>query len=144
MRENSVAGNIIESGPVLRQDIEQYYSVEMQVKRLGVVYQFKVWRIESTSIFILVREDSALLPWLKVGDSRIMKYYSNDFINPYQHIETEISDIIKQEYGRLRGHYLVGLEMKGGNNQDNARWPYRSKEAMILPFNAISNSIDRD
>ncbi|MFC1533308.1 hypothetical protein ACFL7M_08100 [Thermodesulfobacteriota bacterium] len=144
MNEYAVAKNIVESCPAPWPNLDQYYSVEIQINEIGVVYQFKVWRIESTSIYILIKEDSALLPWLKVGDSRIMKYYSNDLTNPYQNLETEILDIIRQEYGRLRGHYLVGLEIKGSNNQDNARWPYRSNEALISPLNASLSSIYRD
>ncbi len=46
-----------------RKKVNQYYSVEIPISELGVVYQFKIWNTESTSMFVLVKEDSGILPW---------------------------------------------------------------------------------
>ena len=92
-------------------DPNQYYSVEIAINRLGIVYQFRIWQVESIFSYILVREDSAMLPWISEGERMNMKYYSNDLKYPYQNLDTEIRDISRQVNGRLRGHYLVGLEI---------------------------------
>ena len=47
---------------------DAYYSAEFSVNGLGTVYQFRLWKTDSKPMCVLVREDSNLLPWLRVGD----------------------------------------------------------------------------
>ena len=91
--------------------IDRYYSVEFSKKGLDSFYQFKIWNISSKGICIVVKEDSALIRHLKVGDILDMKYYPSDESGPVEHKKTEITHITKNAHGRFRGHYLVGLSM---------------------------------
>lgn len=97
-----------------RQSAVQYHSVEFFIEELSLPYQFRIWEMASGSIRVLVRGDSGVLPFLKVGDTLAMKYYSTDSIYPSENIRTTIRQITKKNRGRLKGHYLVGLEMLEG------------------------------
>jgi hypothetical protein len=97
------------SGSTRRAD--QYYSAEFLVEDLGVLYQFKIWDMAAPSLSVLVNEKSGILPRLKVGDTIRVKYYSNDPGYPSEYQRTAIRHITKNDEGRLRGHFLVGLEI---------------------------------
>jgi hypothetical protein len=96
-------------GPKKR--VDQYYSVEFAVEGLESAYQFKIWNKTSTHMSILVKENSEVLPQLKVGDTLNMRYYSDNLIHPSECLETAIRRITRNDQGRLKGHYLVGLEL---------------------------------
>jgi hypothetical protein len=90
---------------------DQFNSVEISIDGLDLPYQFKIWENRSTSMNVLIKEDSGVLPLLKVGDTFNMKYYSSKSIYPLENVKTAISHITKNDRGRLKGHYLVGLEI---------------------------------
>lgn len=88
---------------------EKYYSVQFSVKDLGYFYQFKIWDVSSSGMCILVGEDSSVVNHLHVGDIIKMQYYLSDSVGSTEEFETEISHITKNDQGRFKGHYLVGL-----------------------------------
>ena len=100
-----------------RSIIDQYYSVEFSLSGCSFVYQFRIWNISSKGICVLVKEESELLNYLKVGDIVNLKYYTTDSSKPIEFLKTEIKHITKDEQGRFRGVYLVGLSSLG--NQDS-------------------------
>lgn len=118
-----------------------YYSVEIPVSELGVIYQFKIWRMESIPMFITVRADSGLLPWLHPGDRVKMKYYSSDLVHPYVNLDTEIRGLKKQEDGRLRGLYIVNLEIIERKGRDKGRWTYPYRRPREISYNALLNYV---
>ncbi|MFZ0448569.1 MAG: hypothetical protein WAL98_04940 [Desulfatiglandaceae bacterium] len=89
----------------------QFYSVELSIHDLNLSYQFKIWNIASQSMCVLVREDSELLTRLKVGDVMDMTYYTGSSAQPTAHLKTEIRHITKDEGGKFRGHYMVGISI---------------------------------
>ena len=91
--------------------IDRYFSVEFSKKGLNSIYQFKIWNISSKGMCILVKEDSALIKHLEVGEVLDMKYYPSDYSGPIEKLKTEITHITKDAHGRFKGHYLVGLSM---------------------------------
>ena len=91
--------------------IDRYYSVEFSKKGLDAIYHFRIWNISTKGICIVVKEDSALMGHLKVGDILDMKYYPSDESGPVEHKKTEITHITKNAHGRFKGHFLVGLSM---------------------------------
>lgn len=134
MKEYAVVRELANGKSEHWEKVEQYYSVEISIDRLEVIYQFRIWDIESTTMFILVKENSDILPWLKVGDKVNMKYYSTDLLYPFQYLDTEIQNIIKQDQGRLKGHYLVGLEISESQDQDDIHWPYPIQLESVSPL----------
>ena len=99
-----------------RKLIDRYFSVEFSKKGLDAIYQFKIWNTANMSMCVLVKEDSAILPRLKVGDTLDMKFYSGESDYPTNSIKTSIRHISKDE-GRFRGHYLVALEILENGSQ---------------------------
>jgi hypothetical protein len=84
-----------------------YYSAEFSVN--GCAYQFRIWSISQMSMCLLVKEDSNVLQHLRVGGTLNMKYYSHASSYPTDYLATSIQDIIRNDQGRFKGHYLVSL-----------------------------------
>lgn len=90
---------------------DKYSSVEFSIKELPYNYQFKIWETSSSGVSILVKEESAVLGHLKVGDILSMKYYPIDSFEEPEAFETEIKHITKNDDPRFKGLYLVGLSL---------------------------------
>lgn len=73
-------------------------------------------KAESKFMCILIKEKSDILPWLKQGDVLSVKYHPTDSGNLSENIETKIRNKIKKDHGRLKGHYIVGLEILESQN----------------------------
>ena len=112
----------------------RYYSVEIPVEGLNIVYQFRIWTSNSASTSILVRADSAILPWLKLEKRVNMKYYPIDRVAPGKYLDTEIHHITRQEQGPFKGHYLVGFEVQEKPIHDDMHGFYKAGGGKVLPF----------
>ena len=86
-----------------------FYSVEFAVDEPHPLYQFKIWRSESSPMFVVVKENSAVLPKLKAGSVLNMTYYSSDAQCPKKQIETRIGHISSERKGRFQGHRTIDL-----------------------------------
>jgi hypothetical protein len=118
-------------------NLDQYYSVEIPVPELNIIYQFKIWETDSNSMSILIREDSDLLNWIETGDKIKMKYYSHDPIHRYQVLDTDLLDIQRQRNGRLKGHCLAGLEITEHQDEKEIFLPYWPDNSHITPFQLL-------
>jgi hypothetical protein len=87
----------------------QYHSVEVCPNATAVPHLFKIWHMNTMSMVILIREDSSLLPYLHEGDRLEMIYYPSPSAYPSERLETIIKQISRDEQGRYKGHFLVGL-----------------------------------
>jgi len=87
----------------------RFYSVEFTIDQPHPLYQFKIWRSDSSAMFVVVKENSAVLPKLKAGSVFNMTYYSSDTHCPKKQIETRIGHITSQREGRFEGHCTVSL-----------------------------------
>ncbi len=99
-----------------RSIMDRYYSVEFSLSGSAFVYQFKIWDLSSKGICVLVKEDSDLLNHLNVGDIFNLKYYKNDSSQPIEYLRTEIRHVNKDDKGRFKGLYLVGLSILEDQN----------------------------
>ncbi len=86
-----------------------FYSVEFAVDEPHPIYQFKIWRSESSPMFVVVKDNSAVLPKLKAGSVLNMTYYSSDAQCPKKQIETRIGHISSERKGRFQGHCTIDL-----------------------------------
>jgi hypothetical protein len=109
MNEQNSTSNIHEKRTEERRPPNQYYSVQFSLKNLAYIYQFKIWNVSSGGLCILVKEDSDVLGFLKVGDIVDMKYYVAEKPGTTEAFKTEIRYVTRQEEGRFKGHSLVGL-----------------------------------
>lgn len=97
-----------------RQD-EQYHSVEFSIKGMEIPYQFKIWNTASMPMCVLVKENSAILPRLAVGDTLDLKLYSGESGDSTHSLKATIRHITKDQ-GRFKGHYIVALEILEGSS----------------------------
>ncbi|BBO80758.1 hypothetical protein [Desulfosarcina ovata] len=86
-----------------------YYSVEFALDQPHPLYQFKIWHSETSPMFVVVKENSAVLPKLKAGSVMNMTYYSSDTQCPKKQIETRIGHISNEREGRFEGHCTIDL-----------------------------------
>jgi hypothetical protein len=88
-----------------------FHSVEFALDQPNMLYQFKLWNSESDPIFLVVREDSAIIGSLRTGHECDMKFYSNDKRHPTAHYRARIDRMTKDREGRFRDHWRVALEI---------------------------------
>lgn len=108
MIKNNVDRNSWSRNFLQRLQPNKFYSVEFMVDGLPYLYQFKIWNTPSKQMFILVKESSDILKQLKEGESFNMKYYSSVSEYPIE-LKTKIDYLKKEQNGRFKNHYLVGL-----------------------------------
>ena len=111
MHESGLTNKFVDRTSEHVQQVFKYHSVEFSIDGLDLPYLFKIWNIASMSMCVLVKEDSDILPRLNVGDRLNIKYYSKSLTDTPEYQETAIRHITKNEHGRFKGHYLVGLEI---------------------------------
>lgn len=88
-----------------------YHSVEFALDAPFPIYQFKLWRAEQDRFFLLVKDDSALLPQLKEGHIVPMKYLSAKVMGRIDVRRTQIKRIVNEIKGRFQGHHRVELSI---------------------------------
>ena len=91
--------------------VDKYYSVEFSFEGLETVYQFRIRDLSENGMCVLVREDSAVLGYLKEGETFNMKYYSTDLPGKIEQLKTAVRHVSKDEQGRFKGHLMVGLQI---------------------------------
>ena len=89
---------------------DQYSSVEFSSKT-EPNHLFKIRDMSPTGLCILVKEGSAVLNHLRVGDIMEMKCYQPRKAKSPELIKTKIKHITKKDLGRYKGNYLVGLSV---------------------------------
>jgi len=111
MEGNAVKNNWKERRSEPRTRAEQYHSAEFVFEGRELHYQFRIWDTASSSMCVLVKENSEALPLLRVGDTLKVKYYSSNSQCPSETLQTVIRHVTRNDQGRFKGHYLVGLEI---------------------------------
>jgi hypothetical protein len=91
--------------------LAEFYSVEFPLGDVQPLYQFKLWRSDENTFFLLAKESSDLVSRLKVGRIVPMKYYSEDAMLSTEVHNTQITEIVKETQGRFSGHYRIGLNI---------------------------------
>lgn len=100
---------------------DQYHSVEVELAGMIYPYQFKIRNNPSSSMCFLIKENSDILPRLKVGDILELKYYSAGSTHVSEPRKTVIREITKDDQGPFKGHYLVGLEIVEGLQENSVQ-----------------------
>ena len=108
---NNTEHNGHEKRSALREIADKYYSVEFKAEGSDLSYRFRLRDISSTGMCVLVKETSELLNYIKAGDILSVKYYFKESLEKKELIITRIKHITKNDQGRYKGHYLVGLEI---------------------------------
>ncbi len=91
--------------------VDQYYSVDFSVGNESHLYQFKIWNLSEKGMCILVKEGSAAMNHINIGDIVKMKYYKANSSSPGTYLKTKIIHISKDEEGRFKGHHVIGIQV---------------------------------
>jgi hypothetical protein len=86
-----------------------FCSVEFALDNPHPLYQFKLWRSESSPMFVVVKESSDVLPKLKAGSILNMTYYGRDANSLKKQVKTRIGPIISEREGRFQGYCTIDL-----------------------------------
>ena len=93
-----------------RDKSKKFHSVEMKLSTLPI-YLFKLKDISSKGACFFIKEGSAILEHLKVGQILNMRYHSEEEMEPTTVFKSEIKHITKIEENSYKGHYLVGIKI---------------------------------
>ena len=91
-----------------RQPSKKFHSVEMKLASLPI-YLFKLKDISANGVCFMVKEGSAILKHLKVGQILNMRYHVEDETEPSVVFKSEIKHVTKAPEKPYKGHYLVGV-----------------------------------
>lgn len=120
-----------------RKQVDQYYNVEFLVDGLDVTHQVKIWNKATKSISLVIKEDSDILPRLKVGETLKMIYCPIHSVYLCVYVEAVVRHITKEDQGQLKDHYLVGLEILKSQAHKKLLRPNRSHMSQALCCNAL-------
>jgi hypothetical protein len=91
-----------------RHQLQRFHSVEMKIASLPI-YLFKLKDVSANGACFKVKEESAILEHLKVGQMLNMRYHAEDETEPSEVFKSEIKHITKALEKPHKGHYLVGI-----------------------------------
>ena len=111
MNKKMMSNNKAERRSESRKVPEKYYSVEFSIKGLDYIYQFKLRDISEKGVCIVVKNNSAVLNFIKINDVISMKYYVSESPTQMETLKTKIKHITKYDEGRFKGHCLLGLSV---------------------------------
>lgn len=112
MKPQAVQKDFNEMRSETRATTHQYSSVEFWVQDLNIFYHCKVRDTSQNGLCILIKEDSQVLDYLKIGQQIQLKLYQNGLNAGIESKSTEIRHITRQGEGRYSGHVLVGLRIE--------------------------------
>ena len=82
----------------------------MEIKFVGEpIYQFRLINVTDEGASILIKDDSAFLNMIEVGQIVDVNFISPKGLNPTGMYKTEIRHITKMDKGKYNGHRLVGI-----------------------------------
>lgn len=137
MKNHVVTDTPVTKNPDHKTNLEKYQSVEILINGLNVPYQFKIWQITPHCIWVLVKEDSNILPLIKLGDTLNIKCYPTNRAFQPESIDTMIQHINMNDQGRFKGHCLVGLEILERMDRKEHRQTFGVNIPQTLPLNAL-------
>ena len=83
-----------------------------EIKLTGIpLYQFKLKDLSDKGASLLVKVNSDMMTHLEVGQSLEIKVHSDSQADLNGYYEAKIEHITKNEAGRYKGHYSVGMRL---------------------------------
>ena len=93
-----------------RHDAKDYYRAEIRL--LGVpIYEVKLKNLSSKGACFLVKDNSSLLNYIRVGESVKVKYFLEDRSESNTIHTAEIRHVTEVKEGRFNGHYCAGVSI---------------------------------
>lgn len=111
MNENTTINNPTGSRPESVNFLDKYFYVQFSISSTEPIYIFKLRSNSTNGLFVLAREDSAVLKHLKVGDIVNMRYNTLESLNSTKPLKTLIRSISKNPKNLYMGHSLIELSI---------------------------------
>lgn len=92
---------------VPRANRETFSAYEVEVGPL----RFKVWHKSPTYLCLLAGQDPSTLNKFREGGTLTVEYHEAGSIPNAEHLKTAVRRIKRNETGKLKGQYLVDLEI---------------------------------
>jgi len=102
---NRASETIFESKSILN----AFYSVQFSINDNEPLYLFKLRNSTLNGLCILIKENSSVLNYLKVGDVLSMEYNPHEWSVPTKLLKTRITS--KNPHDSLAGHSLIELSI---------------------------------
>jgi hypothetical protein len=93
-----------------REPSNKFHSVEMKLASLPI-YLFKLKEVSANGACFMVKEGSAILKHLQVGQILNMRYHADDEKDPPEVFKSEIMHITKALENPYIGHFAVGIKL---------------------------------
>lgn len=116
MTEHILAEHLSDRRSEPRGQSNKFHSVEMKLASLPI-YLFKLKDISSNGACFFVKEGSAILKHLNVGEIHNFRYHAEGEIGSSEIFKSEIKYITKSLEMPFKGHYLVGIKIIEKLNQ---------------------------
>jgi hypothetical protein len=110
MTEDEAKKHIPDKRSEPREISKKFHSVEMKLASLPI-YLFKLKDISPNGGCFLVKEGSAILKHLEIGQILNMKYHAENEAQPSEIFSCKIKHITQPNEKSYKGHYLVGIKM---------------------------------
>ena len=94
-----------------RKKAERYHSVEFNLGGAVPIYQFGLRDISENGACIMVKEDSAILEHIEVGQVLNLKFYELGIYNPATNLKSEIRHITAGSPGENEGLVMIGIRI---------------------------------
>jgi hypothetical protein len=92
--------------------IEKLRNYRIEIKFVGKpIYQFRVINVTRNGAGLLIKDDSAFLEMIEVGQIIEVDFISPEGTDPSGMFKTEIKHITKLDQQKYKGHQLVGLSI---------------------------------
>ena len=110
MQKNSLKSIAKEKRSETRRDKLRNYRIE--IKLVGEpIYQFRVMNVTTKGAGILIKDDSAFLKMIEIGQVVDVNFISPEGSRPSGMYSAEISHITKFDQKERHGHRLVGISI---------------------------------
>ena len=92
-----------------------YSCIEFRIQSMGTIYLSRLWRTPEGETCFLIKEGSAVLDHLSVGDEIQARFIPGQSESAPMTATTRIHGIRRETMGRFRGHHLIALVVDGPN-----------------------------
>lgn len=90
-------------------DLGHFSSIEFRIHSMGTIYLSRLWPTPEGKTCFIIKEGSAVLGHLQVGDAIEARFLADRSGGAPQQLTTRIDGIRKETTGRFKGHHLIVL-----------------------------------
>ncbi|MFH1985305.1 MAG: hypothetical protein ABIL58_26000 [Pseudomonadota bacterium] len=93
-------------------DLENFSCIEFRIHSMGTIYLSRLWQTPEGETCFLIKEGSAVLEHLSVGDDINARFLTGGSGGAPRQLKTHINGIRRETVGRFKGHHLIVLSLR--------------------------------